>query len=194
MFARFLLHGELPPGILWCHDYSRVKKTIELVPNGPALKEGYSWWEENGVFYTAPRVDSSKFRGHFYHSACPETGTRECGCGCFMSKSGSGGPVDPRGPCPENPHRAEIKRNKTVLGHATGPDRPKGKKGYAVWIESGVWYTAPEVERDKFGGHTYADGGYELGIRLCACGCVVAPSSSAGPVDPFGPCPENPKD
>lgn len=66
---------------------------------------------------------------------------------------------------------------------------PKPKRGYAIWIEWGKWYTAKKVNPKKFGEHAYA-GGYGLGH--CDCGCEMGQSSSSGPVDPFGACPLNP--
>lgn len=65
-------------------------------------------------------------------------------------------------------------------------------EGFDVWIENGVWYIAPEVDPKRFGGHAYANGGYERGVRDCPCGCHMLSSSSGGPCDPFGACPENP--
>lgn len=66
--------------------------------------------------------------------------------------------------------------------------------GYARWVENGVWYQAPVVDPQKYGGHDYDNGGFDRGIRDCACGCRMDLSSSGGPVDPFGACPMNPKD
>jgi hypothetical protein len=75
--------------------------------------------------------------------------------------------------------------------------RPRVKRGWAVWAESGTWYTAPKVDKRKFGPHAYAlPGAYNKGVRDCPCGCFMAGYSSGGPVDPvdpFGPCPKNPK-
>jgi hypothetical protein len=70
---------------------------------------------------------------------------------------------------------------------------PEDSSTHAVWCEWGIWYTAPIVDKNKFGGHAYDNGGYELGIRSCPCGCHMGSASSSGPVDPFGPCPENPR-
>lgn len=69
---------------------------------------------------------------------------------------------------------------------------PDDTDTHAVWVEWGVWYTAPTVDKARFGGHAYDNGGYERGIRNCPCGCHMGSSSSSGPVDPWGPCPENP--
>ncbi len=71
--------------------------------------------------------------------------------------------------------------------------QPKPKRGYSIWIENGVWYSAPRVSAKKFGSHAYDNGGYEKGIRDCPCGCHMGGYTSGGPVDPFGPCPFNPK-
>jgi hypothetical protein len=70
---------------------------------------------------------------------------------------------------------------------------PEPKPGWSIWIESGVYFTAPTVDKNKFSGHAYDNGGYEQGIRDCPCGCFMLSSSSGGPVDPFGPCPRNPR-
>jgi hypothetical protein len=70
---------------------------------------------------------------------------------------------------------------------------PKAEPGFSIWIEHGKWFTAPTVDSEKFGGHAYDGGGYEAGIRECICGCHMGGSSSSGPVDPFGPCPLNPR-
>lgn len=66
---------------------------------------------------------------------------------------------------------------------------PKPEKGFSVWCEDGIWHTAPIVDPDHFGPHRYdiTAGGD------CSCGCWMALSSSGGPVDPFGACPDNPK-
>jgi hypothetical protein len=83
---------------------------------------------------------------------------------------------------------------KTALGPSPTSDPPSFNEGYSVWIESGVWYTAPTVDSSKFGGHDYDNGGYMKGVRDCDCGCFMVASSAGGPVDPFGPCPANLKD
>jgi hypothetical protein len=68
------------------------------------------------------------------------------------------------------------------------------KPGWSLWIEGGVWYTSEEVDQNKFGPHDYnVEGEFEKGLRKCKCGCSMYSSSSNGPVDPFGPCPENKK-
>jgi hypothetical protein len=69
---------------------------------------------------------------------------------------------------------------------------PSAKRGMAVWIENGVYYTNRKVNPKKFGGHEYDNGGYEKGIRECKCGCRMYDCESSGPVDPFGACPKNP--
>lgn len=65
-------------------------------------------------------------------------------------------------------------------------------KGFSWWIEYGVYYAAPTIDPNKFGGHAYDNDGYEQGIRDCPCGCYMGSSNSSGPVDPFGHCPLNP--
>lgn len=49
-----------------------------------------------------PELDPEKFGSHKYPQ---KDGTHDCmhGCGCWMGPYRSGGPVDPYGPCPENP-------------------------------------------------------------------------------------------
>jgi hypothetical protein len=71
---------------------------------------------------------------------------------------------------------------------------PKAQRGYAVWIESGHWYTAPAFTRKNYYPHDYnVRGAYDKGVRDCRCGCWMLSSSSGGPVDPFGACPEQPR-
>lgn len=72
-------------------------------------------------------------------------------------------------------------------------DPKDAKPGWSTWIENGTWYTATTVDRKKFGGHDYDGGGFERGVRECKCGAHMSGCSSSGPVDPFGPCPKNPK-
>lgn len=67
------------------------------------------------------------------------------------------------------------------------------KIGFSVWIENGVYFQAPTVDASKYGNHAYDGGGYERGVRSCSCGCYMHSTSSGGPCDPFGPCPENPQ-
>jgi len=82
---------------------------------------------------------------------------------------------------------------KTVIGDSLFFPNPQPKDGWSVWIENGVWFTAPTVDGQKFGGHLYDNGGFEMGITNCLCGCYMGREQSYGPVDPFGPCPQNPK-
>ncbi len=88
--------------------------------------------------------------------------------------------------------QARVKCDKRKLGDSSSTPNPEPEDGFSVWIESGVWYTAPTVS-DDFGGHSYDNGGFENGARDCECGCFMLGSSSGGEVDPFGQCPENPK-
>lgn len=80
--------------------------------------------------------------------------------------------------------------NKTLI--CESPANPEKKPGISYWIEWGKWYGATTVDPKKFGGHAYDNGGYEHGVRTCLCGCYMGSSSSSGPVNPFGACPENP--
>lgn len=82
---------------------------------------------------------------------------------------------------------------KTRLGTSGEIPMPPIKRGYSTWIEQGVWFTSRTVNKRRFGGHAYDDGGFLKGIRDCPCGCHMSESSSSGPVDPFGACPSNPK-
>lgn len=91
------------------------------------------------------------------------------------------------------PHTELDVKAKTEIGPSDVHPNPKAKRGWALWIENGVWFTAPRIDRRKFGPHAYYNYGYEQGIRDCPCGCFMLSSSSGGPVDPFGPCPNNPK-
>ena len=81
---------------------------------------------------------------------------------------------------------------KTVIGPSSEHRDPQPKPGFSIWIENGIYYTAPSIDEKRFGGHAYDNGGYEHGVRNCPCGCYMGSESSAGPVDPFGPCPMNP--
>lgn len=81
---------------------------------------------------------------------------------------------------------------KTKIGDSGTYPNPVVEAGWSLWIENGVWFTAPSVDSDKFGGHDYDNGGYERGIRDCRCGCWMGSACSGGPVDPFGACPKNP--
>ena len=60
-----------------------------------------------------------------------------------------------------------------------------------VWHEYDGLHTS-KVDPKKFSPHKYADHG---GTSDCqyGCECWMGPSRSGGKVDPFGPCPNNPK-
>lgn len=88
-----------------------------------------------------------------------------------------------------NKHLFDLKK---TVGKSSEVRNPEPESGFEVWIENGVWYTAPKIDPAKFGGHAYAGGGYSRGVRECPCGCYMGSSSSSGPVDPFGACPFNP--
>ena len=85
-----------------------------------------------------------------------------------------------------------LEYQRTKLGSS---DRlcPKAKRGWSLWCEWGTWYTAKKVSKSQFGGHAYAGKAFLQGIRSCSCGCHMSGCMSSGPVDPFGPCPNNPK-
>jgi len=61
-----------------------------------------------------------------------------------------------------------------------------------VWFEEDGMHTS-NVNPKEFGPHKYAD---HDGTSDCkyGCGCWMGPSRSGGKVDPFGPCPNNPKE
>lgn len=80
------------------------------------------------------------------------------------------------------------KYGKKEIGSSKEYSFPKPKRGYSIWIENGIWYTAPTVNKKKFGPHRYGNG-----IGECECGCAMWDSDSYGPVDPFGACPLNPQ-
>lgn len=93
------------------------------------------------------------------------------------------------------PTKEELKAQKEELGKSsvvTDPEKAV-KKGYSWWIENGVYFQAPKVNGKLFKGHDYSGGFWDRGIRDCKCGCFMLSSSSGGPVDPFGPCPLNPR-
>ncbi len=79
---------------------------------------------------------------------------------------------------------------KTKIGTSAEYPDPKPEPGWSVWIENGVWFTAPTVDPEKFGEHAYWK---QAWVGNCKCGCEMHSSSSSGSVDPFGACPENPK-
>jgi hypothetical protein len=66
------------------------------------------------------------------------------------------------------------------------------KEGHAIWYERGTLCHAEKVPLTLFSEHKYAD---HDGTSDCSygCGCWMGPSASGGPVDPFGPCPRNPR-
>lgn len=76
-----------------------------------------------------------------------------------------------------------------------GPATPHVKKrvGWALWLENGVYFEAPEVDSAVFGEHVYMDKGKWNGRHKCACGCEMWSSEAFGPVSPFGACPSNPR-
>jgi hypothetical protein len=82
---------------------------------------------------------------------------------------------------------------KTEIGSSAVHRNPKPKRGWSLWIEDGVWYTAPKISPRKFGKHAYFISKIRTGIRKCPCGCFMTRSDSGGPVDPFGACPMNPR-
>lgn len=65
-------------------------------------------------------------------------------------------------------------------------------QGHEVWYEYSGMKHAPKVDAKKFGPHSYD----EDGTSDCAhkCGCWMGPAASGGPVNPFGACPNNPKE
>ena len=66
------------------------------------------------------------------------------------------------------------------------------KAGHDVWVANGKICHAPKLPPELFGPHDY---GYYDGTSDCGhgCGCWVGPWASGGQVNPFGPCPRNPK-
>ena len=83
---------------------------------------------------------------------------------------------------------------RTIVELSPDDRRPVAEEGYSLWVEDGVWFTAPTVDPKLFGCHDYDEGGFLRGVRDCCCGCDMQSSSSGGPVDPYGACPMNPKD
>lgn len=94
---------------------------------------------------------------------------------------------------PINP--ASLLKHKTKLGSSRDIPNPKKRRGHSFWIEHGFWFEAPTVSAKKFGPHQYDGyhGPSRAGCGPCHCGCWMASSASGGMVDPFGPCPLNPK-
>ncbi len=86
----------------------------------PEPEDGFSVWIESGVWYIAPTVPDD-FGGHDYDNGGFEKGVRDCKCGCFMTRSSSGGEVDPFGRCPEN-LKPTTKKNECVWEEEEGTD------------------------------------------------------------------------
>ncbi len=88
--------------------------------------------------------------------------------------------------------KAEVENLRGAVGrHQRETQEVAEAKGFAWWIENGVILMGPKVDRDKFGPHSYPN----KGIGKCShgCGCRMSASSSSGTVDPFGACPNNPR-
>ena len=66
-------------------------------------------------------------------------------------------------------------------------------QGEAVWLEWGKICHAPLVDPYLFGPHYYGDEG-RTGVCIHKCGCHMGSMNSSGPVDPFGRCPNNPRE
>lgn len=82
---------------------------------------------------------------------------------------------------------------KVTIGPSTDFPNPKPKKGWSVWIENAIYYTAKTVNNKKFGCHDYnRPDPYSSGTGSCRCGCYMGSCNSSGDVDPFGACPLNP--
>jgi hypothetical protein len=71
--------------------------------------KGHDVWYERSGMKNAPKVDPTKFGKHDFGD---QEFTQDCsyGCGCWMGSSASGGPVNPFGPCPNNPHPVLLNR------------------------------------------------------------------------------------
>ncbi len=63
----------------------------------------------------------------------------------------------------------------------------------AEWVEDGNKRTAPAVDPEKFGDHDYGENPYSTDDCRHGCGCWAGESRSGGPIDPWGPCPNNPR-
>ena len=63
--------------------------------------------------------------------------------------------------------------------------------GHAIWYENDGLHHSAKVPSELFGPHEYD----RPGTPYCrhGCGCWVGDARSGGSVDPFGPCPRNPK-
>ena len=68
-------------------------------------------------------------------------------------------------------------------------------RGLAWWIEKGEVKSAPKIDGRNFSTHNYggSKSQFQLGRCIYGCGCEMYQTTSYGPVDPFGPCPNNPK-
>ena len=92
----------------------------------------------------------------------------------------------------EKGHESQIepKFSKELLAQMAEMQRWRDA-GYDVWIENSIIKHTPAIDKDKYGPHIYADDG--TSDCELKCGCWMGASRSGGPVDPFGPCPNNPK-
>jgi len=64
-------------------------------------------------------------------------------------------------------------------------------KGHDTWIEDGQMKHAKRVDPEAYGPHKFT----QDGTSDCAygCGCWMGPARSGGPVNPFGACPNHPR-
>jgi hypothetical protein len=63
---------------------------------------------------------------------------------------------------------------------------------FSYWVEDGHYYKAMAVHASSNGPHDFDSDGTSDCKK--GCGCWMGPARSGGPVDPFGPCPRNPKE
>ena len=67
------------------------------------------------------------------------------------------------------------------------------EKGEDTWYENGNIHHAPKVDPDKFGAHKYASD-WRTSDCEYGCGCWMGECRSGGKINPFGACPNNPKE
>lgn len=97
-------------------------------------------------------------------------------------------------PTPEIALRCEERDRENRKQHesARAEERKWQDQGHDVWYERGGMKHAVSVDPNVFGHHDYWD--YQ-GTNDCrfSCGCWMGPTASGGPINPFGPCPNNKK-
>jgi len=114
--------GDLPVCLLHCSlpvNNQQMKPGVDCPGEGTFRLEKIDYTPERTCFYKVPKktpetpvdpVDPKKFGYHEYiHEITNASNLFHCkfGCGCWEEFSARGGPVNPWGPCPNNPKGKE---------------------------------------------------------------------------------------